>query len=443
MALWVQAGSSGSILFQDGLSRKFLANLFLVSQKSNSPRLKIQMRHSSLIASSMLLSAFAVISFSKKPVFIVPGLMASPLSGHATTGAYWYCPRDYTGLFWVDYLLMLPPELNCIFDWMRITWNETINDVDELGYIHLETGPMGDVDSVTSVDSLFGMHILPTYEYVVDSFLKLGWTKNVDLLGVPNDWRFGLHYKKAFWDSFTQLIEKSVNEQGAKAVLVGHSMGGKLVHHYLTNLTTPEWRSKYIESAILLAPSIAGSGVAFGSLWTGYLPFVDFLGAYPETVRGSGGAHVHLPNIGIFGDTTIYIDETGQEHKGTEVVNLLKNNGKMPGDSAKILDLFTPFFATAPAPIDVPTALLYNSGLPTTIALDRRTGQDEFIVGRGDILVNAEGPEYCCTKWKGPAAIDCVDLHSDDIGSDHFTMLLNPDVIEFVVSRAVNTTWIK
>jgi lecithin-cholesterol acyltransferase len=302
---------------------------------------------------------------------------------------------------------------------------------------------MGDVDSVTAVDSLFGMHIVPTYQGLADRFLKLGWTKNVDLLGVANDWRFGLHYKKGFWDNLTQLIEKSVKEQGTKAVLIGHSMGGKFVHHYLTNLTTPEWRSQYIESAVLAAPSIAGAGMAFSALWTENIPFADIFGKFPETIQGSGGAHVHLPNLGIFGNTTIFIDDSGKEHKGVEVVQILKDYGKVPGNVAKILDLFTPFFATAPAPIDVPTAILYNSGLPTIIAVDRRTGQDEFIYGPGDMLVNAEGLEYCCTQWKVPATTHCVDLHSDELGSDHFTMLWNPDVLDFIVEHTVNTTWVK
>jgi lecithin-cholesterol acyltransferase len=385
-----------------------------------------------------LLALFAA---SKKPVLLIPGLMASPLSGSVTGAAYWYCPHDRTGLFWVDDLLMIPPELNCVLDWMRIVWNDDAKDIEELSYVKFETGPVGDVDSVTSVDSLFGMHILPTYANIADRFLSLGWTKNVDLLGVANDWRFGLRHKEAFWGNVTKLIENSVAEQGEKAVLVGHSMGGMFAHYFLTNLTTPEWRAKYIESAILLAPSIGGSGAAYGSLWTGYLPFLSWLGNFAESMRGTGGTLIHLLNLDIFANVTIFIDENGKEHKGADVINVLRDNGKLPGDTEKMLDLFVPFFGSAPGALDVPVAIAYNSGLDTTVAIDRRKGEDEFIYGRGDMLVNAEGPEYCCARWKGPYPVDCLDLRTSGEDSDHLTMLWNPEIIDFVLAHTVNNSW--
>jgi lecithin-cholesterol acyltransferase len=233
----------------------------------------------------MLLPFFVSSIFSKKPIFLIPGLMASPLSGSVTDAAYWYCPHDRTGIFWVEDLLMIPPILNCVFDWIRLAWDDGAQDIDELSYVRFGTGPVGDLDSVTSVDSLFGLHILPTYADLADRFLNLGWTKNVDLFGIPNDWRFGLRHKQAFWDNVTRLIESAVAAQGEKAVLIGHSMGGMFIDYFLTNLTTPEWRSRNIESAILLAPSVGGSGAAYGSLWTGYLPFLPILGQFPEPRR--------------------------------------------------------------------------------------------------------------------------------------------------------------
>jgi lecithin-cholesterol acyltransferase len=389
----------------------------------------------------MLLFALLLAARAKKPVLLIPGLMASTLSGSVTDAAHWYCPKDHTGLFWVDDLLMIPPEINCVFDWIRVVWNGSTNDIDELPYAHLKTGPLGDVDSVTSVDSLFGMHLLPTYQALADRFLSLGWKKNVDLLGVANDWRFGLRHKPAFWRNLTRLIEDSVSAQGERAVLVGHSMGGMFAHYFLTNVTTAEWRSKFIESAILLAPSIGGSGAAYGGLWTGHLPYLSFLGSFPETARGLGGNLIHMFNAVIYGNVTVFIDQSGQEHKGADIVRILRDNGKLPGDTEKMLGLFLPFLTAEPAPLDVPVGIVYNSGLTTTIAIDRRSGQDEFIAGRGDGLANAEGQEYCCAHWKGPYSVDCLDLHSPTSDANHLLLLWNHRVLDFVVSHTINNSW--
>jgi hypothetical protein len=106
-----------------------------------------------------------------------------------------------------------------------------------------------------------------------------------------------------------------------------------------------------------------------------------------------------------------------------------------------MFDVYVPYFTTAPAPLDVPVGIVYNSGLGTTLTIDRSSGKDEFVYGRGDMLVNAEGPEYCCSRWKGPTPVDCLDLRADGINSDHLTLLWNSEVLDFAVSHAVNGTW--
>jgi lecithin-cholesterol acyltransferase len=146
-------------------------------------------------------------------------------------------------------------------------------------------------------------------------------------------------------------------------------------------------------------------------------------------------------NTVIFANTTVLIDESGNEYKGADIVNILRDNGKLPGDTEKMLDLFVPFFATAPPALDVPVAIVYNSGLGTTITIDRRSGKDEFVFGRGDYLVNAEGPEWCCANWKSPFPVQCLDLRSDGVNSDHLTMLWNPELLDFTVAHTVNASW--
>jgi lecithin-cholesterol acyltransferase len=332
---------------------------------------------------------------------------------------------------------------NCLADWIRLVWNRDSQDVAETSYSRLGTYPLGSVDAVTSVDSLFGFHLLPTYAYLAARFLDLGYTKEADLFGIPFDWRFGLHLNSSFWENVTKLIEAAVLSNGAKAVLIGHSMGSKFIHHFLTNLTTAEWRAKFIESTVLIAPSLGGSGAQYLALWTKEFAGMGYLGTFPDTVNGMGGIHIHMFNADIFENVTVFIDEKGKVFKGRDIVSAVKDNGMVPGDYEKIFDLYIPFFATVPRALDVPVAIVYNSRLNTPITIDRSSGSDVFVYGRGDTHVNAEGPEYFCSQWRGPTPVDCFDLMSDGFESSHITMLWNSDVLDFVVEHAVNETWTK
>jgi pimeloyl-ACP methyl ester carboxylesterase len=252
----------------------------------------------------------------KKPVFLIPGFIASPLNGSTTSSPYWYCSGSRTVLFWLDDTLGIPPEFNCLADWIRLVWDPDSQDVTETSYSRLGTYPLGSVHGVTSVDSLFGIHLLPTYADLAARFLAVGYQKEVDLFGVPFDWRFGLHMNSSFWTQVTRLIEDAVVANGAKAVLIGHSMGGKFIHHFLTNITTIKWRSKFIESAVLIAPSLGGSGAQYVALWTKEFAGMGYLGTFPDTVNGMGGIHIHMFNAVIFADATVFVDEQGKVFKG-------------------------------------------------------------------------------------------------------------------------------
>jgi lecithin-cholesterol acyltransferase len=218
-------------------------------------------------------------------------------------------------------------------------------------------------------------------------------------------------------------------------------MGGFFVHHFLTNITTPEWRAKYIDCAILLAPSLGGSGPAFNSVWTKELPFLSILGRFPDLMSNLGGLDIHMLNFEIFKDTVIFQGQDGTQRKAPDVVNLFNDHGILPPNGMKIFEKYIPFFATAPQPLDVPTALFYNSKLSTSVGINQSAGTDDFIWGYGDLLVNKEGPEYVCNKWKSAQVVDCYDLHSDLGFVDHVTMLWNTELLEFVVNHVTNSSW--
>jgi hypothetical protein len=388
---------------------------------------------------------FSVLAFSRTPVFVVPGLAASPLNGTVTGSPYWYCPQSIDDQpIWVVEGLLVPPLHNCVFDWVRLVWDPATDAPGEVPYAHSHPGKIGDIDAVEYLDTLFaGLHLVPFYAPLVEALVAAGYTKNADLFGLPYDWRYGVLLGDEYWSAAMQFIEKTVDSLGEKVALISHSMGGFFCHHFLTNVTTPEWRAKYIDSSIFVAPSFGGSGIAFQSLWTKEFPAMPFLGQYPDLLGYLGGLHIHMPNAEIYRDTVVYIGQDGRQWKAQEITPLLMDHEKLPGDASKIYERYTQFFAKAPAALDVATAIVYNSGLPMPIGFDASSGEEVTIWGQGDLAVNRQGPEWACSKWKSPKTLDCWDLNSDNDWDlvDHVTMLMNQEVLDYIVNHVTNSSW--
>jgi hypothetical protein len=338
--------------------------------------------------------------------------------------------------------LLVPPLFYCVIDWLRLVWNSTTQEPEGVPYAHIHTGQIGDINALNYLDTLFfDIHFVPSYEFLVGALVDAGYQKGVDLFGVPYDWRFGPRLPAPWYNSFISFIENSVNVSGDKAILVSHSMGCMVSHYLLMNLTTHEWREKYIDSMILLAPSICGAGGGFNALWTEELPGLEILGPFPDMVPFEGGVHTHIANFDVFRDKVIYVAPDGTERKAPDATELLIENGKFPGDSKKIYDLFEAYHATAPVPLDMPIAVFYNSKLQTPMGINRSSGADVVFFGGGDKMVNREGPEYICSKWKTGKAIDCFDLNSDSGHVDHGGMLWNQVLLDFVVQHVINSSW--
>jgi lecithin-cholesterol acyltransferase len=328
-----------------------------------------------------------------------------------------------------------------LFDWMHLTWNDTTESPSELPYVHAWTGAVGDLESIRSIDTLENTHLFGTYDVLIDTYASAGWTPYADIFGLPYDWRFGLVLPQAYWNNVTALIESAVKKNGQKAVFVGHSMGGFYIHNFLTRITTAEWRAKYIDSAILIAPALAGSGAAFEALWTRRFPFMPSLGSF-DALEYLGGLDIHMLNLELYADTVIYRGKNGEVRTGKEVRDLLIEKGKIRGVSAKLFDSQLPFFAKAPGIVDVPISIVYNSKLETPVGIDETSGETEVFSEPGHLYVNSDGLDWICANWKGPTVVDCWDLLSDDTWlANHGTMLFNPEVLQWIVNRTIDPTW--
>jgi len=224
-----------------------------------------------------------------------------------------------------------------------------------------------------------------------------GYEVGKTIYGAPFDWRLGTHMPDSFWTNLTQLCEKAYNENGhSRVILIGHSLGGFIAQRFLTQHSTPEWRETYIDSAVLSAPSFGGSGLAFSSLVTGKLPLISAVVASRVTIalRTIGSLHSQMPNHVIFGNTPLGYEEDGTPITAADFPRILEERGIVDKD---IFSVNRDEPAIEPQQPDVPVAIVYNTGIDTVTGFDFRTNTSTY--GKGDVVVNAQGPLYACNNW--------------------------------------------
>ena len=368
---------------------------------------------------------------SNRPIILIPGLMGSILDGDVTKKRYWYCPKESKANIWFNDKYAIPPTYKCLFDDIKLVWDNDKKEPKQPDYVNLSTVDFGGINGINHVDTLFfNQHIVPYYSVIISKLEKEGFIVGKDIFGAPFDWRFGVYQTEEFWNRLTNLVEKVYNESGKKVVIAGHSMGGFLLDVFLTQKTTSEWRKKYMDSGIYLAPSFGGSGLGFNSLWSKKMPFLDVLGEFEETISSLGGIHVHMLNHEIFGDRVVAKGIHGENLTAKDLTDYLVDNGKLYGDYHQIFKKNEPFFQHAPAQPDIPSMIVYNSGLPTAEGLDLSGEKAKSLYGTGDLMVNTEGPKYACDNWK---QTECHDLKSANPIDNHLTMLYKDSLNQFII----------
>lgn len=373
---------------------------------------------------------------SLKPVVLIPGLFGSILDGDVTQKKYWYCPKVKDDNVWFNDRYVIPPTYNCLFDDIRLEWDEKTQNVKQPDYVNLSVVDFGGLQGINNVDTaIFNIHIVPYYGVITERLEKEGYIERNSMFGAPFDWRRGLNQEAGFWDKYAKLIEEAYEKNHEKVVIIGHSMGCYVTNMLLAKYRSKEWCDKYVDSAIYIAPSVGGSGVAFETQVTHKFPFIEFLGEYPETVQAIQGLHVHMPNHVAFGDTIVGYKKTGEPLYARNLTDYLVQEGKLQGNYLKMHNMMKEFFEAAPPQPQVRVAVLWNSGLPTLKGFDFRAHDPIRIEGGGDTLVNEEGPKYICSHWKD---VHCLDFATVDLAYNHLLIMYQKPVLEFIVNWLKN-----
>lgn len=382
---------------------------------------------------------------SHKPVIILPGLMASLLHGNITRRPYWYCSTFQDTDIWVNDIFGVPPLYNCIFDYIGLRWDNETQQVTQKEGVSLEPVDFGGLSGMTYVDFVSDIHVIPVYGPLVESLSSIGYVERESMFGIPYDWRFGMHQPDSLWENTKKLVEEAYTKNGnQKVVFVAHSMGSIFVNHFCMTKMTKEWRDKYIDSAVLLAPSLGGSFLSFYVMWSKMFPFLSILGEIPDSAPKIGGINIHMPNFEIFGNKVLYTDENGNQYTARDLKNILQANGKFDDiDVQKIFEMNENFAHNIPPPFDFPISIVYNDALGTLLSLDRSTKEEVYSYGKGDFLVNAEGIEFLCNKWNTTYKVDCFNLEHVVPTANHLSIIWQNETINFIIDHINNNKWKK
>ena len=393
----------------------------------------------------MLLSFFIFSVLSKNPIILVPGTMGSVLYGNINLPhTHWYCPKNVQNeLIWLRKKFVIPPMINCIADWMTLIYNEKLGEPVNRPGVNIDIFDFGGIDGISFIDEEFlGVKIIPYFSDYIEYLQKNGYIVGKTLFGCPFDWRKGLALGNEYWNKMISLVEKAYNLNNEKVVLVGHSLGGNLIHYFLSEKTTPEWREKYIESSILVAPSFGGSGFGFVSVIEQKIAFLELIGEEKDMgdlLSSLGGLHVHFLNQEIFGNTIVSYDYNEKPLTAKDFKKVCIENLKFNNNSLNLFKLNENRIIKAPQALDVPTAIIYNDALPCLRGINLKT--KEKLYGKGDFIVNAEGYHYACNNWKSNKKLFCHNINSTSFSLNHISMVSDKKYVKFVLDLAMNNKW--
>jgi hypothetical protein len=236
-------------------------------------------------------------------------------------------------------------------------------------------------------------------------------------------------------------VERAYEKNGMPATLIAHSLGCQIAHRFITEKTTSEWRRKYVNTTILVAPSWSGSGASFNTLWRIQAPVLKFLelNQLTDFAQSLGTLHIHMPHFMGYANTTLFVDPNGQQYSADELMNILIKYQKLKPRHVLMAENNIQYIRKWPSEPDGNVKILYNSGRKTALGLNLTNwrGFGRQIYGDGDGLVGSAVIDWVCDHWKG---LVCHDLKSPERKHYHTNLIISDDAIEIVLRWAIGIT---
>ena len=228
---------------------------------------------------------------------------------------------------------------------------------------------------------------------------------------------------------------------------MGYSCGGYSLHRFLTTQVTDEWKHQHIEKIVFTVPSFGGTMDAIDVLMnqkSSLLPFHNENLAILS--QGLPFVHSHLLNEEVYGDTPLVRGPNGEEYSAKQLPQLLISHNRVQKAFHDIMKIGVELTKKAPSDVNMPTAIIYNSGYPTRFLIDFRNGWDQIpvvIPGKGDGTVPSGAAEWACEHWEhkqNPKI--CIDFDNHEERFRHQPLSRNPYVHELLFNMTSRSDWL-
>lgn len=241
-----------------------------------------------------------------RPVVLVPGLAGSRLQyqfDNVKPGPL--CEKSSNGWkdAWVVLESLLPGSADCVMSRLAMKWgsNGTWLNTDrvDVRVVHgLESVEYLDpTNSITKDGTAY-------YAGLIAALTAVGYTRNVDLIGAPYDWRQGTIRNDLLFEEWKLLIEVAVNKTGLPAVIVSHSMGCVMINYFL-NTMTASWKRANVYLWIGAGGPLGGAPQVLEGIISGYdLGITTLPNSDAQLLEGHSGAGMllsPLPLTSIWG----------------------------------------------------------------------------------------------------------------------------------------------
>lgn len=199
-----------------------------------------------------------------------------------------------------------------------------------------------------------------------NSLINYGYNPKEDLIGLPWDFRLFLDMKqrRLLFINLKLKIEKLVNNNNSKVVIVTHSLGGILIKWFIeeVNKVNSKWINEYIEQVYLLNVPFGGSSSAIKAVLIGesYLPFTNNL--FIDEIRMNSGIIMSLPNNLAYDLNDIFwSNDNGEQIKLEDI--LANNINNISFKAWK--DLYMNNFKLIIKKSNMPVTVINSSGIET------------------------------------------------------------------------------
>ncbi|XP_030024885.2 phospholipase A2 group XV [Manduca sexta] len=373
------------------------------------------------------------------PVILIPGDGGSQLEArlNKTSVVHYICAKTSPNYFniWLNLELLVPFVIDCWVDNLRLEYDNVTRTTSNPAGVDIRIPGWGNPEPVEWLDPSHdstGAY----FNSIADSLVKIGYKRNVSIVGAPYDFRKAPNENKEFFVKLKTLIEDTYTKNNKSSVtLLVHSMGGLMAMHFL-KLQKQSWKDQYVKRIISLSTPWAGSMKAVKVFAIG-----DDLGSLMLRESIMRTQQITCPSLAwllpspLFWKPSEVLVQTDKYNYTVKDFQKLFTDMELPTawEMKKDTEQYMNDFS-APG-VDVHCIYGYNISTVERLVYKPGTWLDGYptlATGDGDGTVNLRSLS-ACERWRkrrlrGPHALKSLPLP----GAEHLKILHDPRVIDYI-----------